>query len=219
MEMQKTLLIRSTNFSGIRSIILIFLLTFSGVLAAQENALRAYKGMTKTVDLRDRINKNCTAIEYMPSDNIEPIRSKDCHFKIFFSEYGEQSYKFYSDSILLDQYLYDVDILPDIRPFLAGGEGGYIPAKLLQSLTNLELDYDKAYLTQDLRIANFTIEVYREKELQFRRLNMRGKFNTEIKNLISRVEEGDIIHFKDVEVLVSDFDPYLVEGIKYRVTD
>lgn len=205
--------------STLRSLsFLAILLLSTGFLASQSNVRTAYKGVELDIKFQsDTID--CDAIVY-DEELVEQSRSNPCKFTVHFDELGLLNTRLMTlAGVELKHLLYEVKPMPEIRALIGASYGGEVPLEEFLDQKGIDVECIDGGIDESLELSFFKFEHYRGKERLLRRLNKGPHYNTEISNLILRVEEGDKIKFTEIEVKIGEFNPVTISPLLIEIPD
>ena len=201
--------------------ILIIAMTFIGTAVfGQDDFKKAYQGLSIDIDLSDS-GLNCKKVVFFDDSGItRENKKKPCIITLHFNKLGKQSFTIRdAESGTIKTFKYYVVELPKISAKIGLYDSGYISISELLAYKSLRLECENPDFKEPMKIETFKYEHTGANVDPVKRLNMRGKFNTEISNLILRVKEKDKIHFSDIEIRIGEFNPILIDPLSLRVTD
>ena len=219
MEMPKNQSTKSINIlkpSYFLGVFLFFCLS-ANVSIAQEAQL-AYKGLSLELKFDEsELAFNCDGLVALPAEDVSRKRGKACKFKVDFNRLGNMPIEIKADKTLVAKYLYKVVSLPEIDLVLDGHSGGKIDRDVFLALSQMQLIYNPAAIPYDVQIRSFKISHYRQKEKLFSSMCIKNKYNTQVQNLIQRVQDNDRVVIEDVEVQIGDFNSIEMGPLEFKI--
>jgi len=147
-------------------------------------------------------------------------RHNACEAKLEFVELGQQSAFLYVGDSLIHQWHCVVRELPNIWLVLGQEpDGSEMTSQYFKIQPGPYLKTDAPDFINKLKLVTFNIELIRSKERLFKRLSMRGRYTSEISQLLKQVSDGDKIVFSDVYVQVNELEPFRIDDMTITIDD
>jgi|GEM_PF-753459 len=190
---------------------------WSEIRAQESDTITAYKELELKIDL-SRYSDACELVSL--KGEWTRTRHNACEAKLEFVELGQQSAFLYVGDSLIHQWHCVVRELPNIWLVLGQEpDGSEMTSQYFKIQPGPYLKTDAPDFINKLKLVTFNIELIRSKERLFKRLSMRGRYTSEISQLLRRVSDGDKIVFSDVYVQVNELEPFRIDDMTITIDD
>lgn len=203
----------------LKSVLILFIvLGFSNDYCAQSSdTIIGYIGLELKINLSN-YTSDCEVLSLIGSWT--RTRHNPCEARLQFEDLGEQRASIYIGDSLVHQWNAVVKALPDIRLVIGKKpDGSEMTSQYFKIQPGPYLRTDAEGLSSELLLVSFNTELIRNKRSLFKRLSIRGRYTSEITQLLKQVRDGDKIIFSDVYAQIADLEPFQIEDISIKIDD
>lgn len=185
-------------------------------ISAQESMI-VYTGTEKLLDLSAFAQK-CEELA-LDHPNVTRHRSRPCKAKISFDTPGKIVIDIRKENAIVKSLKYEVEKMPELTLRYRNLQDGEIDRKdFLEQEGPFLFSFETTFLKK-ISLSSFKIEHFRGKDLLFKRLNNGARYNTEIANLLKRVQANDRIRISDIEISIPGLENVEIKDLEFRIEE
>jgi len=185
--------------------------------AQKSDTIIGYIGLELKVDLSE-YHSLCEPISLI--GEWSRTRHNACEALLKFNVPGEHKASLYLEDSLIHEWHYEVRELPDVWLVIGKQpDGSEMTSQYFKIQPGPYLKTDTPELSKDLLLVSFNTELIRNRRSLFKRLSIRGRYTSEISQLLKQVRDGDKIVFSDVYAQLNDLEPFQIQDISIKIDD